>query len=221
MTFGRFILGITGFFIGMLEELVYYLPKRIIGTIVGWIAETVRNHARGFLVIYSVAWLIALCFIYYFYTEATKHNINAVWEFLADQPRAILISIGAAMLGTIAINLKGLGSHLDDTLDEMRKWSTWYLVRPFTGIIIGVITYAILGIISQDGPKEIPLVIISFLCGMRERKFTELLEKAADIVLTSKGDGENTGEESTNKSITKDTETVTITSEIIEDKDKK
>jgi hypothetical protein len=199
MTFGRFILGITGFFIGMLEELVYYLPKRIISAIVGWIVETTRNHTRGVLALYSVAWLVAMCFIYYFYTEATKSNTNVVWEFLADQPRAILVSVGAAMLGTIAINFKGLGSHLDDTASEMRKWSTWYLVRPFTGIIIGLITYAILGIISQDGPKEIPLVIISFLCGMRERKFTELLEKAADIVLTSKGDEESVSEENASK----------------------
>lgn len=140
------------------------------------------RHPRGALAVYSIGWLFVLFGLYSLYPWAVDRNITPV----TNCPRILLAGMGSAILGAIAINLYGISKHRFEKESRFHKWTMWYLMRPFMGIIVGIVTYALLKVISTGEPTTVAVVAAAFLFGMQEQRFMMLLEKAGNIVLTTK-----------------------------------
>lgn len=98
----------------------------------------------------------------------------------------IIWSIWFGILGTVTISLKGLADYAMEKKKKFDKWFIWYLERPFNGFIVGVMTYVILQILNTDTMPSLPsLAGASFILGLREYKFYEILKKVSDMVLTT------------------------------------
>ncbi len=139
------------------------------------------KHPRGFLAAYSIIWLFVLAGGYYFYPTAAEHS-----AVVGHTSRTLLLGMASAMLGAVAINFYGISKHRFEKDSRFYKWSMWYLTRPFMGAIVGVITFALLSIISTNEPSTVMVTAASFVFGMQERRFLQLLEKVGNAILGTK-----------------------------------
>ena len=144
-----------------------------------------QKHPKGYLIGYTLIILCILLVVAYLYIESITKLQEQTWR------RDVLISIWFALLGTVAINIKGIIDHRKESNKIFHKWDLWYLVRPASGIIVGIMTYALLWAASNHSPSLPILIVIAFLFGMQEKMFSQFLYKIADLILTSSSNSKN------------------------------
>lgn len=146
--------------------------------------EQTIGHDRMHLFYYSALFLgllifAASIFIYSKFTELTSPTFTINWI------ERVMIAIWFAMLGTVTVSFKGLSDHSKDW--NTYQWGLWYIERPLNGFIIGVMTFIILQILNTNAPPSIPtLAAVSFILGLQENKFFQILERIAKVILGSK-----------------------------------
>ncbi len=121
--------------------------------------------------------LFAIAVLYYRFPFPSDDK--ALWL------KAVLHGIWFAMLGSVAISLKGVYDHTQPSQwDE--GWLLWYLGRPFTGAIVGAMTYLILQVANTSQPPSIPtLAVAAFILGTQESRFFGVLSELAKVVLAT------------------------------------
>ena len=61
----------------------------------------------------------------------------------------------------------------------------WYYGRPFTGAIVGGMTYVLLQALTPTSTPSTPVVeAAAFIVGIQERRFFDLLFRVADVILS-------------------------------------
>ena len=99
--------------------------------------------------------------------------------------KAALHGIWFAVLGSVAISFKGVYDHTQ-TSQWDEGWWLWYLGRPLTGAIVGVMTYLLLQVVNPSSPPSIPvLAVAAFVLGTQESRFFGYLSEVAKLVLTT------------------------------------
>ena len=148
--------------------------------------KCMRSHARGLLLLYALFWLALLGVAAGFYIERT----DWVTQFVRPEwLRSVLLSLWFAMLGTVAISLKGISDHSQARDWASGQWNLWYLERPFAGMIVGVVTYALLQVANTSSPPTgASLAAAAFILGMQEKRFFGFLAEIAKILLTTPAD---------------------------------
>lgn len=97
-------------------------------------------------------------------------------------------AIWFAMLGSVAISFRGIYEH-PQPAEWDEGWWLWYLGRPFTGAIVGSLTYLLLQVANPKDPPSIPtLAIVAFVFGTQESRFFGFLYEVGKLVLTTPGD---------------------------------
>lgn len=139
-----------------------------------------QQHERGILSVYSsfiLLLLIASAALYIIFPTAFGLAINKL-------PTDILISIWFAVLGAVAISMIGITQWRKESNKKFDKWFLWYVLRPPIGIIIGIVTYALLHLINRS--VSVWLVsVASFMFGMHQHKFITFLNSATSSALKS------------------------------------
>lgn len=96
-----------------------------------------------------------------------------------------------AMLGGVAVSYKGIFDHRD-AIEWQKGWALWYLGRPFSAFIVGVVTLALLEVVNTKSPPSVPAVAVAaFTLGTQERRFFAFLYEVAKLVLSTPSDQTN------------------------------
>ncbi len=109
----------------------------------------------------------------------------------ADWFKFIVFGIWFGMLGSIAISIKGVADHGEPRQWE-GKWPLWYVARPFSGVVVGSMTYVLLRMANTAAPSLPALALASFIFGTQEARFFGFLSAVGKLVL-SVADGEGEG----------------------------
>lgn len=144
--------------------------------------QDARNglHIRRGMLAVDVSYLIAMFLFAFVYLLYGLNNLPSWLNYT-------LTAIWFAMLGSIAISLKGINDwKLPAQWNE--GWRLWYWSRPVTGLVIGTLTYAVIQVISGSTPSLAAVAVVSFLFGMQEVRFFNFLSKAATMILTTPGE---------------------------------
>ncbi len=105
-----------------------------------------------------------------------------------DQLRYGFIAAWFGMLGGVAISYKGIIDHRVASQWDS-GWILWYIVRPFNGFIVGVLTLALLAVVNTAALPSIPaLAVACFTLGTQERRFFAFLYEVAKLVLNTPND---------------------------------
>jgi hypothetical protein len=94
-------------------------------------------------------------------------------------------------LGAITIGLYGVFFHTRDWNDS---FNYWHLARPFTGAVLGIVSYLIfIVVIDASGAKPntsgAPVYdLVAFLVAYNEQNFQDLIKRATDALFSSSGD---------------------------------
>lgn len=135
---------------------------------------------RWGLLYYSVGVLIVLLLLAYWYTQ---NHVTIIYKGLSAEP--VLMSIWFAVLGSVAVALKGIADHRNESNTSFNKYDLWFIERPFAGIIVGIVTYVLLWAASGNQPQLYNLGVVSFVFGMQEIRFLNFLHKIADLILST------------------------------------
>ncbi|MFN2581201.1 MAG: IPT/TIG domain-containing protein [Candidatus Dormibacteria bacterium] len=128
----------------------------------------------------SLAILIGVAIAHY----ATGRGIVSGRSGLHDA----LVAAWFAVLGGVAISYKGIVDHRTE-LEWRNGWITWYMTRPFSSFVVGVVTYELLQIANTNAPPSLPaLAVVAFVFGTQERRFFAFLYQVARLVLNTPGD---------------------------------
>lgn len=96
-----------------------------------------------------------------------------------------LHGIWFAMLGSVAISLKGVYDHRQAG-EWDQGWLLWYLGRPLSGAIVGAMTYLLLQVADPNHPPSLPaLSVAAFVLGTQERRFFGFLSEVGKLVVTT------------------------------------
>jgi hypothetical protein len=141
---------------------------------------------RLVIFLYSLLWLILLLAvgaIYLVRPEMIMPLFKAEWQ------KDVLHSIWFAMLGAVAISLKGVYDHFRSDEWPNWEWSLWYLGRPLSGGLVGIMTYVLLQVANPGSAPSIPaLAVAAFTLGTQEKRFFSFLAAVATLVLTTPAD---------------------------------
>src|SRR5579872_7324825 len=75
-------------------------------------------------------------------------------------------------LGSVAISLKGISDYEPTAARWGGKWPLWYLARPFTGLVVGIVTYTLLRAVYTTGKPTAPFFeAAAFVLGTQEARF--------------------------------------------------
>lgn len=99
---------------------------------------------RNVIFLYNVAWLIGLLLIAALYLSPPlmlKGQVADLKQVLSGSGY-ILSSIWFAVLGGVALSFRGLYEHPRTSEWAGGSWNLWYLGRPVSGIIVGVMNKA-------------------------------------------------------------------------------
>lgn len=141
------------------------------------------SKVRRWLFIYEVLVLIALLSVAYVYIKT-----NA---FHGGIPRTlqgpILYCAWFGALGAVTISLKGIYDH--PPLNEKGegnwggKWPLWYIGRPFSGIVAGLMTLVLFTAVSSGHPTTAVVEAAAFILGLQERRFFMFLSEVAKVIV--------------------------------------
>lgn len=142
---------------------------------------------RERLVAFAYNILVLLILIAVAVVNILKPDLFA-WLTKVEWQKAVAHSIWFAMLGGVAISLKGIYDHYT-AAEWGDRWGLWYAGRPFTAAIVGVMTYILLQVANPSSPPPIPtLAVAAFTLGTQERRFFGFLYEVAKLVLTVPGE---------------------------------
>lgn len=92
-------------------------------------------------------------------------------------------------LGGVAISLKGVYDHppVDPKTNKdnwSEQWPLWYVGRPFSGLLAGIVTYALLRAVYPHGkPAEWLVLGAAFILGTQESEFFAFLHQVGAVIV--------------------------------------
>lgn len=119
---------------------------------------------------------------------AAWYQFSSKSGFLFTEQRAQYALLGGwwAMIGGVAIGYKGIVEHRT-TEEWTNGWLLWYIVRPFSSFVVGIVTYSVLQVANpSNAPSSAALAIAAFIFGTQERRFFGFLTQVAALILTTK-----------------------------------
>jgi len=144
--------------------------------------------ARGSIFIYDALILVVLAVVAILYLD-DWHQFKGV--FPDAIPVLSLYAMWFGSLGGIVISLKGVYDHPGSEWQE--KWTLWHYGRPFSGAVVGGVTYVLLRALSvQTGQGQssevtlsVPVVqVAAFVLGTQERRFFNFAFSVGELFLT-------------------------------------
>jgi hypothetical protein len=150
--------------------------------------ESADAHAasmRRWVLIYDITLLSVLIALAILYFRAT-----AVQNLLPTQLRGLpAYTAWFGILGSISVSLKGISDYEPTAQRWGGRWPLWYFARPFTGLIVGIVTYVLLRAAYPSGKPDIPTFeAAAFILGTQERRFFTFLSAIGAIILHTPGD---------------------------------
>jgi uncharacterized membrane protein YgcG len=139
--------------------------------------------------------LLALAFAYY--------KVDTVTNLVPDVFRGLPVEVAwFGALGGVAISLKGVYDH--PVIDPVpagvtaweNRWVLWHFGRPFSGMLAGIVTYALLKAVYPSGQPASALVLAAaFILGTQENRFFEFLKQVGAVIVAvpDQGGGGNNG----------------------------
>lgn len=154
------------------------------------VSEDARAAAmRRWVLVYDVVFLgvLVTLAILYFRTGAIRDALPVELQGLP------VYTAWFGVLGSISISLKGI-SDFEPTAEYWSgRWPLWYFGRPFSGLIVGMVTYVLLRAAYPSGKPDIPTFeAAAFVLGTQERRFFTFLSAIGSLVLhTPSEDGKD------------------------------
>jgi hypothetical protein len=105
--------------------------------------------------------------------------------FLPEGMRGLpAYAIWFGALGGVVVSMKHVY-----TPETPEGQAVWYFGRPFSGAIVGGMTFVLLQALTPNSPPSAPIVqAAAFIVGIQEKRFFDLLFRVADVVLATPGD---------------------------------
>jgi uncharacterized membrane protein YgcG len=127
--------------------------------------------------------LLALAFAYY--------KVDAVTNLVPDVFKGLPVEVAwFGALGGVAISLKGVYDHpvIDPAPAGVtpweNRWVLWHFGRPFSGMLAGIVTYALLKAVYPSGQPASALVLAAaFILGTQENRFFEFLKQVGAVIV--------------------------------------
>jgi hypothetical protein len=143
---------------------------------------------RNRLAVYTALWLAAVLAGLILYVVAPHAPVVA--PFADGPPRAVALSVWSALLGSLAVSIKGIVDHRrTGEWSPESGWALWYILRPANGIIVGLATYVFILLVSgQQAPNLAVVSAAAFILGFQERRFLNFVSEVAKLVLTVPGE---------------------------------
>ena len=122
--------------------------------------------------------LVALAVLYF--------KTNAIGHFLPEELRGLpAYTAWFGVLGSIAISFKGLSDWGPEEVLWGGRWPLWYVGRPFSGLIVGIMTFVLLRAIYPSGTPSVPTFeAAAFILGTQEARFFNFLAKVGELILS-------------------------------------
>jgi hypothetical protein len=137
---------------------------------------------RWGLLLFNFAVLAVLLIVWFAYIQGLWPISDLVRE---GWIRVELHAIWFAILGGVAISIKGLTDHWRAKEWGLGRWELWYISRPFNGIVVGSVTYLALQVANTSSPPSVGSVAIaSFIFGMQDRRFYAFIAAIGKVLLT-------------------------------------
>jgi len=134
---------------------------------------------RRWILVYDVFLLVVLVVLATLYFR-TDWAARAFPSQLLGLP---LYTAWFGILGSISISLKGISDYEPTAAHWGGRWPLWYLARPFTGLIVGIVTYVLLRAAYPHGKPDIPTFeAAAFILGTQERRFFAFLSAIGGLV---------------------------------------
>ena len=142
-----------------------------------------RPNKRTVAFYYTTLSLAGLVIAAYWYLTSTRFG------FLGNADvRFALIGGWWAMIGGAAIGYKGIVDHRTE-VEWTNGWLLWYIVRPYSSFVVGLVTYSLLRVASgQNTISVAALAVAAFVFGTQERRFFGFLTQVGSLILTTKDD---------------------------------
>jgi len=140
---------------------------------------------RRWVLVYDVTFLVVLVALAILYFRS-----SAVQDVLPSELRGLPVyTAWFGMLGSLAISLKGIADYEPTAEYWSGRWPLWYFTRPFSGLIVGIVTYVLLRAAYPSGKPDVPTFeATAFILGTQERRFFTFLSAIGAIVLHTPGD---------------------------------
>jgi hypothetical protein len=139
---------------------------------------------RLWVFLYNVLWLFLLLAAGVLYIGRPQ-----LFAAFADGWRGfVAISVWFAILGGVAISFKGVYDHYRREEWTTGGWTLWYIGRPLSGAIVGVMVYVLLRVLNSNDPAIPALAVAAFTLGTQEKRFFTFLAEVASLVLTVPSD---------------------------------
>jgi len=142
-----------------------------------------RRHCRRNAFLYTTGVMVGILALAYWYVTSPPGGVLSISDV-----RLALTGGWWAMLGGVAISYKGIADH--QTPPEWNaSWLLWYLMRPFSAFVVGLVTFAILQVANTQSPASVPvLAVAAFTFGTQERRFFDFLYQVAGLIFTTSAD---------------------------------
>lgn len=147
---------------------------------------------RRWVLAYDVGFLAVLVTlaILYFRTGAIEAALPAQLRGLP------VYTAWFGVLGSISISLKGISEYEPTAEYWGGRWPLWYFTRPFTGLIVGIVTYVLMRAAYPHGKPDVPTFeAAAFILGTQERRFFTFLSAIGGLVLHTPEDDKASGEQ--------------------------
>jgi hypothetical protein len=142
-----------------------------------------NRHARNVrraIFFYELLFLVALIAVAILYFKS-----NEVHSWIPKELQGLaLYTAWFGMLGAIAISLKGVYDWAPTEELWSGRWPLWYIGRPFSGLIVGIMTYASFRAIYPKGTPSVPTFeAAAFILGTQERRFFLFLSEVGKLIV--------------------------------------
>src|SRR5258706_1419104 len=122
--------------------------------------SAVRPNKRTAAFYYTTLTLVGLLIAAYWFLTSSRRDFLS-----SENVRFALVGGWWAMIGGVAIGYKGIVDHRTEA-EWTNGWLLWYIVRPFSSFVVGLVTYSLLRVASGQNTISIPaLAVASFIFG--------------------------------------------------------
>jgi len=156
-----------------------------IRTVIRGVTRRLSMWIRTVIFLYTLLWFFLLIGVVVLYLlQPHVFGTHEHWQELAA------VSVWFAMLGGVAISFKGIYDHYQRAEWATGGWTLWYLGRPVSGAIVGVMSYVLLRVLNSNDPLIPTLAVAAFTLGTQEKRFFTFLAEVAKLVLTVPGEAQ-------------------------------
>jgi len=107
--------------------------------------------------------------------------------------------LGVAYFGALGAVTAGIFGIYFHNVGYQPSYTYWYVFRPMTGIVLGLVAYMIFVVVIQSTGTEprrggaLIYYLVAFLVGYREHVFQDLIQRAVDFLLAPGTSANTTG----------------------------